>query len=95
MAHYAAAKAGVISLTRSFAAAYAEHGVLVNSVAPGATDTGPMRENDYIQKLSQKIPLKRGAQPREIAQAVCYLAGDDNTYTTGENMIVSGGLVIA
>jgi NAD(P)-dependent dehydrogenase (short-subunit alcohol dehydrogenase family) len=95
MAHYAAAKAGVISLTRSFAAAYAEHGVLVNSVAPGATDTGPMRENDYIQKLSQKIPLKRGAAPREIAQAVCYLAGDDNTYCTGENMIVSGGLVIA
>jgi len=96
MAHYAAAKAGVISLTRSFAIAYAGENILVNSVCPGAVDTPPMRVNGYIEKLAQeKIPLKRGAQPREIAEAVCFLASGANTYATGENMVVSGGLVIA
>ena len=96
MAHYAAAKAGVISLTRSFAIAYADDNILINSVAPGAIDTGPMRENGYIQKLArERIPLKRGADPREIARAVCFLASEANTYATGENMIVSGGLVVA
>ncbi|MFO0997412.1 MAG: SDR family NAD(P)-dependent oxidoreductase [Alphaproteobacteria bacterium] len=95
MAHYAAAKAGVISLTKSFAIAYADDKVLVNAVAPGATNTPPMRENDYLAKLSPRIPLKRGAEPQEIAEAVCFLAGDANTYCTGETMIVSGGLVIA
>ncbi len=95
MAHYAAAKAGVISLTKSFAIAYAGDKILVNAVAPGATNTAPMRANDYLAKLSPRIPLKRGAEPREIAEAVCFLAGDSNTYCTGETMIVSGGLVIA
>lgn len=95
MAHYAAAKAGVISLTKSFAIAYADDKILVNAVAPGATNTAPMQENDYLAKLSPRIPLKRGAEPREIAEAVCFLAGDSNTYCTGETMIVSGGLVIA
>jgi NAD(P)-dependent dehydrogenase (short-subunit alcohol dehydrogenase family) len=96
MAHYAAAKAGVISLTRSFAMAYAGENILVNSVCPGAVDTAPMRVNGYIEKLAQeRIPLKRGAQPREIAEAVCFLASGANTYATGENMVVSGGLVIA
>jgi 3-oxoacyl-[acyl-carrier protein] reductase len=96
MVHYAAAKAGVISLTRSCALDYAPHGVLINAVAPGATDTPPMRVNGYIEKLAaEKIPVKRGAQPKEIAEAVYFLSSDANTYCVGETMIVSGGLVIA
>ncbi len=95
MVHYAAAKAGVISLTKSFAIAYAGDGILVNGVAPGAVDTSPMRIDDHIQKMADRIPLGRGGDPAEIAEAVCFLAGDANTYMTGEVMVVSGGLVIA
>lgn len=95
MAHYAAAKAGVISLTKSFAIAYAGDGILVNGVAPGAIDTPPMRIDDHIQKMASRIPLGRGGEPGEIAEAVCFLASSSNTYMTGEVMVVSGGLVIA
>lgn len=95
MAHYAAAKAGVVSLTRTMGLAYAPEGILVNGVAPGAVETGPMLQNDYMKKLAPTIPMKRGGKPEEIAEAVAFLASDANTYMAGETMIVSGGLVIA
>lgn len=95
MAHYAAAKAGVISLTRTFAAAYASDGILVNAVAPGLTDTPRVRANNREAAVVGRIPLGRLATEREIAEAVCFLGGASNTYMTGEVMNVSGGLVIA
>ena len=95
MAHYAAAKAGVISLTRTFAATYAQDGILVNAVAPGLTDTPRVRAHDRASVVTPRIPLGRLATAREIAGAVCFLGGSENTYITGEVMIVSGGLVIA
>ena len=95
MAHYAAAKAGVISLTRSFGLAYVKDGILVNGVAPGATDTEPMRQGGYLDRLVPSLPIGRGAAPAEIAEAVCFLAGDTNSYCVGETMVVSGGLVFA
>ena len=95
MAHYAAAKAGVISLTRTFAAAYAQDGILVNAVAPGLTDTPRVRAHDRAAVVQPRIPLGRLATEREIAGAVCFLGGSENTYITGEVMIVSGGLGIA
>ena len=95
MAHYAAAKAGVMSLTRSFALGYVKDGILVNSVAPGLTDTPRIRAHDRIAKMIDRVPIGRAADPREIAEAVCFLASDANTYCTGENMVVSGGLVMA
>lgn len=95
MAHYAAAKAGVISLTRTFAAAYAGDGILVNAVAPGLTDTPRVRANNREAVVVGRIPLGRLATEREIAEAVCFLGGAGNTYMTGEVMNVSGGLVIA
>lgn len=95
MAHYAAAKAGVVSITRSMGLAYAPEGILVNGVAPGAVETAPMRENGYMERLAPTLPMKRGAQPEEMAQAVAFLASDANTYMAGETMIVSGGSVIA
>ena len=64
MAHYAAAKAGVISLTRTFAATYAGDGILVNAVAPGLTDTPRVRANDRESKVLPKIPLGRLATER-------------------------------
>ena len=95
MAHYAAAKAGVISLTRSFAVAYAADGILVNAVAPGLTDTPRTRHFDRAAKVVDRIPLGRVAEAKEIARAACFLGGEQNTYMTGEIMNVSGGLVIA
>ena len=64
-------------------------------MAPGAIDTPPMRIDDRIYKMADRIPLGRGGEPAEIAEAVCFLAGEANTYMTGEVMVVSGGLVIA
>ena len=75
--------------------AYAPEGILVNGVAPGAVETGPMQQNDYMKNLAPRIPMKRGGKPEEIAEAVAFLASDANTYMAGETMIVSGGLVIA
>ena len=95
MAHYAAAKAGVISITRSFAIRYASERILVNAIAPGLTDTPRIRANERTPKVIDNIPLGRPAHAAEIASAVCYLAHPENTYMTGEVMNVSGGLVIA
>jgi 3-oxoacyl-[acyl-carrier protein] reductase len=95
MAHYAAAKAGVISLTRTFAMEYVKAGVLVNAVAPGLTDTPRVRANNRAEKVQSKIPVGRLATAAEIADAVCYLGSSSNTYIAGEILNVSGGLVIA
>ncbi|MDH3690006.1 MAG: SDR family oxidoreductase [Gammaproteobacteria bacterium] len=95
MAHYAAAKAGVISLTRTFAMAYVKDGILVNAVAPGLTDTPRVRTHGRAEEVTPRIPMGRLAEPHEIAEAACFLASGANTYCTGETMIVSGGLVIA
>lgn len=95
MAHYAAAKAGVISLTRSFAVEYAKDNILVNAIAPGLTDTPRVRANNRESAVVDNIPLGRLARAEEIAEAARFLGGSSNTYMTGEIMNVSGGLVIA
>jgi len=95
-AHYAAAKAGVIALTKSLAKLYAPYGIRVNAVAPGPTWT-PMLASfpeDKQGKLLASIPLGRFAQPREIAQAVLFLACDDSGYITGEVLDVNGGALM-
>ncbi|MDD5162633.1 MAG: SDR family NAD(P)-dependent oxidoreductase [Candidatus ainarchaeum sp.] len=89
---YAAAKAGVISLTKTLAEALAPN-ILVNSVAPGWIDTA-MNKNlpkKYIEKETEKIWLKRWAKPEEVARAVLFLASDDASYITGTTLIVDGG----
>lgn len=95
-AHYAAAKAGVASLTRSFAMACAPDGVLVNAVAPGATDTeGLQAQSISSPDLLHQIPLRRLALPEDIAEVICFLASPRNRYVTGETVIASGGIVMA
>ncbi|MBN34077.1 MAG: oxidoreductase [Rhodospirillaceae bacterium] len=93
MAHYAASKAAVISLTKTFGLANVEHGVLVNGVAPGAIDTEPMRINNHIAHLADTvIPMGRGGEPEEVAEAVAFLASDAASYFVGETITASGGL---
>lgn len=95
-AHYNASKAAIISLTKTMSIELAEHGVLVNSVAPGWVLT-PLSE-DYVGSLSpdqlrRVSPLKRVAQPDEIAGAVSFLCGSDSTYVTGETLVVDGAMM--
>lgn len=101
---YGVAKAAVNQLTRCLAVELAPYGILVNAVAPGFVDT-PMSRVTGVNELETKwfkesyidsgrIPLKRAALPEEIAPAVLFLAGDENTYITGQVLTVDGGLTI-
>ncbi|MGV6873933.1 SDR family NAD(P)-dependent oxidoreductase [Pseudochelatococcus sp. B33] len=94
-AHYAATKAAVVSLTRSFAHHVAKDGILVNSVAPAGMATERARALGFLEELAKASPLGRGAQPTEIAEWVLMTGGPKNTYMTGENVIVSGGYIYA
>ncbi|WP_198144874.1 SDR family NAD(P)-dependent oxidoreductase [Pseudorhodobacter aquimaris] len=94
-AHYAATKAAVVSLTRSFASYVAADQILVNSVAPAGMATDRVLEAGTLPEMAAANPLGRGAKPREIAEWVLIAASNRNTYMTGEQIIVSGGYVYA
>ena len=92
-ANYAASKAGIIGLTRTLALEFARFNVTVNCVAPGATKT-PMTSTipaDLVAKLSEKIPLKRFAEPEEIANVHLFLVSNEASYITGQCIFVDGG----
>ena len=94
--HYAASKAGVICLTKSLARYGAGYGVTANCVCPGPTRTAMTDSWDraLTQEFAASIPLKRYAEPGEIAEAVCFLASPEAGYITGETIDVNGGLVM-
>lgn len=94
-AHYAATKAAVVSLTKSFAHEVAKDGILVNSVAPAGFATERAKKLGFLGELASANPLGRAAEPEEIAQWVVMMASERNTYATGENVIVSGGYIYA
>jgi NAD(P)-dependent dehydrogenase (short-subunit alcohol dehydrogenase family) len=94
-AHYAATKAAVVSLTRSFAQAFAPEGILINSVAPAGMATEKARASGFLEELAKASPLGRGGEPKEMAEWVLMAGGPRNTYMTGENIIVSGGYIYA
>ncbi|RUU15824.1 SDR family oxidoreductase [Mesorhizobium sp. M7A.T.Ca.TU.009.01.3.2] len=94
-AHYAATKAAVVSLTRSFAHHVAKDGILVNSVAPAGMATEKAKALGFLEELAKASPLGRGAEPKEIAEWVLMTGSPKNTYMTGENVIVSGGYIYA
>ena len=89
-AHYAAAKAGVVSLTKTFAAELAPH-VLVNGVSPGPISTETAQSQGWLQNAIKKNPLGRAADPRDIAEVVLFLASEKNRFINGETVIVNGG----
>lgn len=92
-AHYAATKAAVVSLTRSFAQECAKDQILVNSVAPAAFATDRAKELGFLPELAKASALGRAAEPAEMAEWILMMASSRNTYATGENVIVSGGYI--
>lgn len=95
-AHYSASKAGVICLTKSLALYGAPFHINVNSVCPGPTKT-PMTDawGDRVNAdFAEKIPFKRYATSKEVADAICFLASEKARYITGETLDVNGGLVL-
>ena len=94
-AAYCSAKFGLDGLTASIAAEVARHNVLVNAVAPGFTRTeaaDAAYTPEELRATEELIPIGRLAQPGEIAALVGWLAGDKNTYLTGQNILIDGGL---
>lgn len=95
-ANYAAAKAGLIGMTKALAQEVAPRGVTVNAVAPGFIAT-PMTEalsEAQKTKLSEAIPLGRLGQPEDVAAAVLYLASDQAGWVTGATLHVNGGMAM-
>ena len=91
---YSITKHGIHGLTKTLAVELAEYGILVNTVCPGFTLTELTKKNNtpqQIQEISQEIPMKRMAEPEEIADAVCYLVSERNSYLTGQLIAVDGG----
>jgi NAD(P)-dependent dehydrogenase (short-subunit alcohol dehydrogenase family) len=94
---YSVTKAAVISMTKVFAKECAQFGIRCNALLPGLTDTkfaSALVKNDAILNVAlQRIPLKRVAEPSEMAGTVLYLASDASSYTTGVALNVDGGFL--
>lgn len=96
---YAAAKAAMISFTRTWALELAPTGITVNAVAPGPTETEMFRANtpegsEAEQRFLSLVPMKRLGRPEELAASVAFLLGEDAGFITGQTLFVDGGASI-
>jgi len=92
--HYSASKGGVVAMTRATALELAPHGIRVNAIAPGLTDTAQPRygnNEDELAAMARAVPLGRMAQPDDIAAVAVFLASDDARHVTGQTVHVNGG----
>jgi NAD(P)-dependent dehydrogenase (short-subunit alcohol dehydrogenase family) len=95
VAMYAAAKAAMMSFTRSMAADFAPRGIRVNALAPGTVDTDMVRANtpEAQKSMANASFMRRAASPDEMVGPVLYLASDASSFMTGQVLLVDGGLV--
>lgn len=94
-AGYGASKAGIINLTQTMAIELAEHNILVNAVAPGATRTRAVSGDVPGPSVYNRAPIQRFAQPEEIAAMIAFAASDECSFTTGHVLCADGGFTIA
>ncbi len=101
---YSGAKGGIIAFTKTLAREVATKGVTVNTVCPGPTDTPALRKfagnegqdaEKVIAGMTRAVPMRRLADPADVAAAVAFFASDDTGYITGQTLSVSGGLTMA
>jgi NAD(P)-dependent dehydrogenase (short-subunit alcohol dehydrogenase family) len=96
VAAYGASKAAVASLTRSLAVEWAPHGVLVNAIAPGIFPTAlnsALLDSPRGSELLTRTPMARFGDPSELVSTAVYLASDATSFTTGQVLIVDGGML--
>jgi len=95
-ANYAAAKAGMIGMSKALAAEVASRNITVNVVAPGFMETAMTDKlTDAVkERLLDHIPMKRMGQPADVAAAVVYLASEEAAYVTGQTLHVNGGMAM-
>lgn len=94
---YTATKGGVEAMSRTFASEWAEYGVRVNCVRPGATRTAlteRLYTPDVLRGLAQRIPMVRPATPEEIAQGIAFLLSPKASYITGTTLDIDGGYIM-
>jgi glucose 1-dehydrogenase len=98
LAAYAAAKTGMISLTRTMALELAPYNINVNLVSPGAIAVGGNLElasdAEFMARVRREIPLGRMGEGEEVASLVLFLASDESNYITGSEMVIDGGLLL-
>jgi NAD(P)-dependent dehydrogenase (short-subunit alcohol dehydrogenase family) len=94
---YVTAKGGILGLTKTLAVELGPHGITVNALSPGATDT-PLNKVAYTPEVrsnyERRIPLGRIASGEEIAEPIVFLASDASRYVTGHELVVDGGMVL-
>lgn len=92
MAHYVAAKGGLLGLTKALAVEYAPTGITVNMVPPGFIDTPMLRTSPVdVDAYAATLPMKRVGKPEDIAAACAYLASEEANYITGQTISTNGG----
>jgi 3-oxoacyl-[acyl-carrier protein] reductase len=96
-ANYASAKAGIIGFTRTVAKEVASHGITANAIAPGFIDTEMTQrlKEDWKQEIKRLIPLGYFGSPRDVAEAVAFLASEEARYITGQVLGVDGGMAVS
>jgi 3-oxoacyl-[acyl-carrier protein] reductase len=94
--NYAASKAGIIGVTKSVAKELASRNINVNAIAPGyiITEMTEALPEEVKEKMLDSIPLKRGGEPVDVANAALFLASDYSSYITGQVLVVDGGMVM-
>jgi len=96
-AHYAASKAGIIGFSKSLALELASHGITVNVICPGITDTAQPRGHQTEEQMyaqGQRIPLGRIGQPEDLVGPAIFLASDAAAFVTGQTILVNGGSIM-
>lgn len=95
-ANYVATKAGLIGMTKTFAREFGRKGVTVNAIAPGfiSTEMVAAMPEEVLAGMKAKVPIGRLGEPKEIANAYCFLASDEASYINGHTLSVDGGMTV-